>query len=263
MPLTPHNLSESNKQRVNNILDVILSYARLEFTRKTDVIGNNDVLDAIGAGVNMLGEELESSTISLREKEHLLKEIHHRVKNNLQIVSSLLSLQSENITDQKYLELIADSRSRIHSMALVHEMLYSAKDLKRINIAEYIRHLCAGVQSTYARPNSDIEIRFDFTEGIYFDIDRMIPVGLIINEIVSNSIKYAFPNNQGLITVSLKLVSKKMKLVIKDNGIGIPDMYLKGEIGHLGLQLIHMLSEQIDGKLTISKSPGTLYSLDF
>jgi two-component sensor histidine kinase len=260
-PLMPYNLSEQNKARVNEILDVIIAYAKLDFAKKTNVIGNNDVLDAIGAGVNMLGEELETSTISLREKEQLLKEIHHRVKNNLQIVSSLLNLQTENVTDPRFLEMIADSRSRIYSMSLVHEMLYSSADLSRIELGEYIRHLCACIQSCYSRPNSEILIHMDIAPSLHFDIDRMIPVGLIINEIISNSFKYAFPQNRGEIHVKIGIQQRKVVLEISDDGVGFRPGTDSG--GHLGLQLIEMLSEQMDASLSVDQSTGTRYRIAF
>jgi two-component sensor histidine kinase len=130
------NTSLSQNARANEILEVILSFARLDFTRKVPISDDDDVMDGIGAGVNMLGEELKHSAWSLKEKEHLLKEIHHRVKNNLQIVSSLLNLQSDSITDEKYLGLIKESHNRIMSMALVHEMLYKSKDLSKIELKE-------------------------------------------------------------------------------------------------------------------------------
>ncbi len=166
------------------------------FGRKVSLKNDDSVLDGIGAGVNMLGEELQHSTISLREKEQLLKEIHHRVKNNMQIISSLLSLQSENTEDQKFITLIRESRNRINSMALVHEMLYQSDDLSKIELKEYIETLSSSV-SSYALPNSDLEFIYDIEAKVHFDIDKMIPIGLILNEAISNSLKYAFPKKEG------------------------------------------------------------------
>ena len=263
MDLSTHQLSDKNKERVNRILDVIMAYARLDFSQKTEILGNEDVFDAIGAGVNMLGEELESSTVSLKEKEQLLKEIHHRVKNNLQIVSSLLKLQSENILDENYLELIKDSRNRINSMALVHEMLYSSRDLSKIPIKEYIQRLCENINQSYSKPGSEIAFKFNVQKDFHFQIDHMISLGLIINEIVSNSFKYAFPGNKGTITIEFEDHKSYYRLNIFDNGIGLPENFDLEKDGQLGMQLIVMLSQQMDGKLEIQKKNGTLYQIEF
>ncbi len=254
--------NNDSDDRVSEILDVIMSYARLDFSKKTSFKGD-DALDAIGAGVNMLGEELETSTISLKEKEQLLKEIHHRVKNNLQIVSSLLSLQTDNIFDKKYLELIAESRNRINSMALVHEMLYSSKDLSKIEIGEYIDRLCRSVHQSFSKPKSNIKFKFNVEKELFFDIDYMIPIGLILNEIVSNSFKYAFSVNKGQITVELSRSGKDYKLIVKDDGVGLPKEFDVEKDGNLGIQLIHMLSEQLDGKVNVTIKNGTSYQIIF
>jgi two-component sensor histidine kinase len=254
--------NNSTDSRVNEILNVIMAYARLDFSKKTEMKGD-DALDAIGAGVNMLGEELETSTVSLKEKEQLLKEIHHRVKNNLQIVSSLLSLQTDQIFDKKYLELIAESRNRINSMALVHEMLYSSKDLSKIEISEYIERLCRSVHQSFSKPKSNIKFEFNIEPRLFFDIDHMIPIGLILNETVSNCFKYAFTGNKGQITIELSSQKKEYKLVIKDDGVGLPPNFNAEKDGNLGIQLIWMLVDQLDGKITFDTKKGTAYHIIF
>ncbi len=249
-----------NQERVTEILDVIMSYARFDFSKKTRVIGD-ETLDAIGAGVNMLGEELETSTISLKEKEQLLKEIHHRVKNNLQIVSSLLNLQSENILDKRYLDLIVESRNRINSMALVHEMLYSSKDLSKIEIGEYVQRLSKGIELSLSKSHSDIKFDFSIEEHLYFDIDHMIPMGLILNEIISNSFKYAFPDSVGVITIQISKPSDFYKLIVKDNGVGLKENFDIKRDSNLGMQLIYMLTEQMDAKVEIRRDKGVAYQI--
>ncbi|MGZ3932768.1 MAG: sensor histidine kinase, partial [Bacteroidia bacterium] len=221
MQFNSGDISSENNKRVNDILEVVMAYARLDFSKKTEVLGTDDALDAIGAGVNMLGEELEISTISLKEKEQLLKEIHHRVKNNLQIVSSLLNLQTDSILDETYLSLIVESRNRINSMALVHEMLYSSKDLSKLEISRYIHRLCISIHQSLARKNSTIGFEYDIEDNLSFDIDHMIPLGLIINEIISNSFKYAFPENKGLVRIELHRTPPGYCLLIRDDGIGL------------------------------------------
>lgn len=263
MSLTPGNIGELNKERVNRILEVVMAYAKLDFTKKTEVVGNEDVLDAIGAGINMLGEELQSSTVSLKEKEQLLKEVHHRVKNNLQIVSSLLNLQSDNILDEKYLAMIKDSRNRINSMAIVHEMLYASRDLSKIEISEYIQRLCSSLHESFSKPGSEIRFGFHIEHKLYFDIDHMIPIGLIINEIVSNSFKYAFPENKGNIIIRLGLNEGSYLLDIEDSGIGLAENFEPEKHGHLGMQLILMLVDQIDATIHIDRDKGTGYHISF
>ena len=263
-------LSTSNKKiipesddRINEILDVIMAYSRLDFSKKTEFKGD-DTIDAIGAGINMLGEELENSTISLKEKEHLLKEIHHRVKNNLQIISSLLNLQSENVLDEKYLSMIRESKNRIYSMALVHEMLYTSPYLSKIELKEYLKRLCGNVHHSFHSPGSIINFNYDIENGLFFEIDKMIPVGLIINEIVSNSLKYAFPDKKGNIFIDLKHSATGNYLFVGDDGIGFPDKFNPKKDAHLGMQLIQMLSDQIGGTLEIiKKDKGIGYKIVF
>lgn len=251
-----------NDERVNKILEVVMAYAELDFSKKTKIYGN-DTVDAIGAGINMLGEELEKSTVSLKEKEQLLKEIHHRVKNNLQIVSSLLNLQSENVLDEKYLLLIKESRNRINSMALVHEMLYKSKDLSKIELKDYINHLSYMLYSTFSVPESKIEFKFNIGASAFFEIDKMIPVGLILNEILSNAIKYAFPDRTGEIVIDFNVNEKQYILSVKDNGIGLPTSFNFKKDANLGMQLIYMLTEQLDGKAETLNGNGMGYRIAF
>lgn len=258
-----HIAAEGN-DRVKEILEVVMAYARLDFSKKTSVTGNSDVLDAIGAGVNMLGEELESSICSLREKEKLLKEIHHRVKNNLQIVSSLLSLQSENVPDKKYLELISESQNRITSMAIVHEMLYSSRDLGKISMKDYIGRLGFSLHHAFFKPGLNVRFQYDISEALFFDIDHIIPLGLILNEAISNSFKYAFPDHTGKISISLQQPGEgTCVLTVGDDGIGFKEGFTAEKDGHLGIQLIYMLSEQLDGQIEIKNQNGTSYQITF
>ncbi|MES2566702.1 MAG: histidine kinase dimerization/phosphoacceptor domain -containing protein [Bacteroidota bacterium] len=256
-------ISLSDNTRANEILEVILSFARQDFDKKVEIIGDDHLLDGIGSGVNMLGEELQHSTISLKEKEQLLKEIHHRVKNNMQIISSLLSLQSDSVEDEKVLSVLRESRNRINSMALVHEMLYKSKDLSQIALREYIESLSISIRRSYALPDSVIEFCYDIPDDIYFNIDRMIPIGLILNESISNSLKYAFPEKRGFINISLKNREKEYVLVIGDNGIGLKEDFNVERDSHLGIQLIHMLTEQLDGSLELKNKMGVTYSVNF
>lgn len=258
-----NNTSLSDNSRANEILEVIMAFARQDFNQKVKIQNDDSVLDGIGSGVNMLGEELQHSTISLREKEQLLKEIHHRVKNNMQIISSLLNLQSETTEDVKFLDLIRESRNRINSMALVHEMLYQSKNLSKIELKDYIVALSKSIYQSYHLPNTTIEFIYDIEEAIYLDIDKMIPIGLILNEIISNSMKHAFPNKTGTITLKLSSLQNQFVLLVKDDGSGFKTNFDIEKDSHLGIQLIYMLAEQLSGKLDISNEEGVAYSLIF
>jgi two-component sensor histidine kinase len=199
---------------------------------------------------------------SLKQKELLLREIHHRVKNNLQIISSLLNLQSTHITDEKILDHFKDTQNRIKSISLVHEKLYQSEYITQIDILNYIQRLVDDLVRNYGR--QDIKISLD-VESIPVDTDTAIPCGLIINELVSNSLKHAFPGNKsGEIRITLKkLKSDEFELIISDNGVGISkDLDLR-KLDTLGLELVYNLVNQLDGTIKLQRSPGTTLNIKF
>jgi two-component sensor histidine kinase len=254
--------TEYIQQRSNDILDVIMAYARLEFNEKIEIKSEDDVFDSIAAGVNMLGEELENSVVTINEKEALLKEVHHRVKNNLQIISSLMNLQASNTTDPVFLSLIRECKNRIASMSMIHEMLYQSKNLSSISTEEYIRHLVLSIESSFCL--ADLKVRFDFhlEKGLLLETDKMIPIGLILNEAISNSFKHAFPGKNGTISIHLEKINGLHKLTIADNGTGIHnDRWRTGTT--LGIQLIHTLAEQLDAKMEMIHKDGVTYIFEF
>jgi PAS domain S-box-containing protein len=200
---------------------------------------------------------------SLREKEVLLKEIHHRVKNNLQIISSLLNLQSRYIEDKDALGIFKESQNRIKSMALIHEKLYQSEDLTKIDFAEYIRSLTFHLFHSYSVDQSTIGLSIN-SEDVLFDIDTSIPCGLIINEILSNSLKYAFPKGRkGKINIDLQLEGEKCILIIGDNGVGFPEGLDFQNTETLGLRLVNILVSQINGVITIDTKEGTSFKIEF
>ena len=201
---------------------------------------------------------------SLAEKEILLREIHHRVKNNLQTISSLLDLQAESITEPTIIEAFRSSQNRIKSMALIHERLYKSENLSKIKAEEYIEKLIDYLEGTYHFPSWDIEITTDI-KSLFLNIDIAIPCGLIINELVSNSIKYAFPKNRkGRISVSLQPDDMdNLNLTIKDNGIGIPLAMDTLNSQSLGLQLVNLLVKQLNGTMDIDGTNGTTVRIVF
>lgn len=205
-------------------------------------------------------EELKQS---LKEKNLLIKEIHHRVKNNLQIIYSLHGLQEIFIGENPtVIKILNESKNRILSMAMIHEMLYQSKDLSSINFSDYIKNLTAQITESYVSENVDIKLE---TEPISLNIETAIPLGLIMNELISNSFKYAFPNNQkGEIRISLTPENGEYKLIISDNGIGLPpDMDFKNTESSLGLTLVKLLIKQLEGHIELNKNQGTKYTIKF
>ncbi len=199
---------------------------------------------------------------SLMEQETLLREIHHRVNNNMQIISSLLSLQSTQVRDERDLDLFIDSQNRVKSMAKVHERLYQSKDLSSIQFAEYGMSLLNDLFSSH-RASPGIRLKVDI-EDLSFNMETAIPCGLIINELVSNSLKYAFPNGEGEIYVNLvNYDENKFLLTIRDNGIGLPEDLDFKNTESLGFRLINNLTLQLEGEIELDRSNGTKFTIVF
>lgn len=206
----------------------------------------------------------EKIRTSLREKEALLKEIHHRVKNNLQVVSSLLGLQSRAVSDEITRKMFQESQNRIHSMALLHESLYQSSNLSKIDFPEYIRQLAAHLFHSYGVPPERIHLRTDL-DKLYLHLDAAVPCGLIINELISNSLKYAFPDGRtGEVRVELHEHQDHMAhLVVADNGVGLRSDIDWITARTLGLRLVRTLAEQLGAKLEMSSHAGTQVQLTF
>ena len=197
--------------------------------------------------------------VSLAEKETLLREIHHRVKNNLQIISSLLNLQIRKIDDPKTIEVLKDCQSRVLSMALVHEHLYKGKDFSRIDLKNYIHSLGMQLSQSYGTANEIV--RFDLnTPDIYVDINTAIPLGLIINELITNSLKYAFKGRkEGKLSITATEDPQSLTLIVADNGVGMPDSITLENQTSLGLRLVKTLTGQLHGTVTIDRTRGTKF----
>lgn len=199
----------------------------------------------------------------LRRKEILLQEIHHRIKNNLQVIASLLNMQARNFEDEIVKSAFLDSQSRIKSMSLAHEKIYGVQDLSRIEISDYIRNLENYILRTYFSDSRNIDLRNDL-DTVYLDIERTVPIGLILTELLTNSIKHAFPDkDNGLIYVSFKYLNGEYILKVSDNGIGISEDHEINNPKSTGLKVVTMLTRQLDGNLEIDTSNGTCYSITF
>lgn len=209
-------------------------------------------------------EAQEQLKLSLQEKEVLLKEIHHRVKNNLQVVSSLFYLPSEYIEDKQSLKILNETRNRVKSMALIHERLYQSKDLARIGFAEYTRKLAADLFHSYGVNQSVIALKVN-VDDVLLNVDTAIPCGLIVNELVSNSLKHAFPSGRkGEICIEIRSgEGGKLTLIVSDNGTGFPGDLDFRNTGSLGLRLVNILTAQLDGTIELDRSGGTAFKITF
>ena len=200
---------------------------------------------------------------SLNEKEMLLKEIHHRVKNNLMVISSLLSLQSRYIKDEVSKSIFKESQNRARSMALIHELLYRSSDLKRINFGDYIKTITNELFRMYVTDPDKIKLNMNI-EDIMLDINTAIPLGLIVNELVSNSMKHAFPNDiSGEIDIKFKSANGNYSLIVSDNGVGFPKDYDIKKSDTLGLRIVNSLTEQVEGELLLENTNQTKFTIKF
>ncbi len=192
---------------------------------------------------------------TLGEKEILLKEIHHRVKNNLQLISSLLTLQSRDITDESVIAAINAGKSRVRSMALIHQDLYAKDNLTGISVQNYLNNLCKELFTTYNISEDDLQLELDI-QDMYLDVDTIIPLGLILNELITNSLKYAFtPGQQGTLSIKLKEEEDTLLLSVVDDGVGLQENQ-SSESTSFGSKLIRTLTEQLDGELRVDGEAG-------
>ncbi len=210
----------------------------------------------------------EQVTANLRaseeRKEALLREVHHRVKNNLAVICSLFYLQSTHTTEAGTVEIFRDMENRVHTMALVHESLYGSENLARIDFAEYARSLARDIIASHGSPAAPVDLKTDL-EKVTLGVDLALPCGLILNELVSNSFKHGFPNGGGEIRVTLRRESEgTCSLWVEDNGVGIPTDLDTPSGKSLGLRLVRLLTQQIHGSFQVVRSnPGTSARLQF
>lgn len=237
------------------ILSVILGllYNRYCMKRKT-----NTILEAKQEEINRQNKKLQ---LLVDEKEWLVKEIHHRVKNNLQIVISLLNTQSAYLENEDALQAIQNSQHRMHAMSLIHQKLYQTENLSSINMSWYITELAEYLKDSF---DNDDNIKFKLSlSPIDLDVAQAVPLGLILNEAISNSIKYAFPERKGIISVLFEERENKYLLRIADNGSGLPDDFAAAERDSLGMNLMMGLAEQLDGTFNITSDNGVIITINF
>jgi len=207
----------------------------------------------------------EKIKATLKEKEILLQEVHHRVKNNMQIISSLFNLQSGHIKDKQASEIFKSSQNRIRSMALIHERFYQSEDMARVDFAEYAQNLTGHLFSSHGINPGAVKLNLKIKE-VFLDLNTAIPCGLIINELVSNSLKHAFPDGKkGEIKIAMHSLNKdEMEVIVSDNGVGLSKKVDFRKTDSLGLHLVNLLAEdQLHGDIKLDRTKGTSFHIKF
>ncbi|MBI3877903.1 MAG: PAS domain S-box protein [Verrucomicrobia bacterium] len=247
------------RRKDGSLVDVSLTVSHLK-----DARGVNIGVSKIARDITERKLAEERIRASLREKDVMLQEIHHRVKNNLQVVSSLLNLQSINMKSPEALAALSESRARVQTMALVHEKLYQSRNLSELDFAEFARSLTANLLRAFGIGPDAVGLRVEM-EHVLLDINRAIPCALILNELVSNAFKYAFPaGRRGEVWVRLERTPRdELRLVVGDNGVGLPKGFDPAQGQSLGLQLVQTLVRQLDGAMRVNSENGTEYAITF
>jgi two-component sensor histidine kinase/HAMP domain-containing protein len=200
---------------------------------------------------------------SLAEKEVLLKEIHHRVKNNLQVISSLLNLQAHETADPEACRLLHESQGRIRSMALIHEQLYQSEDLARIDFAEYLGRLASHLERSLGAGERQIAVKLD-VETVSLPLEQAIPCGMIVNELLTNAIQHGFPQGRsGEVRVQFRQENERLVLAVEDNGVGVPAGVVETQGTTLGLKVVRALVRQVHGEMTVEYEGGTRFKVSF
>ena len=228
--------------------------------KRRDLQRLNDALQAEIAQRRSAEEAVRHS----REKEVLLQEIHHRVKNNLQIITSLLRMQSRAVQDPAFSEALRECQNRVASMALIHDKLYRARDLTRVSFGEYVRDLTNNILTSYALPARSVRVRLDI-DDLSLSLDYAVPCGLILNELMSNCLKHAFPvGHSGTVYIGFHTEGEEeLCLVVRDDGVGVPADVDLGRTSSLGWRLIRALVEQLGGVVQCQTAGGTVVEIRF
>jgi two-component sensor histidine kinase len=276
-------LMAMESRECTSLIHVPIAYGKRAFgfvgleSQQTDKTWSVDIIVLLRMVGDILANALERKEVeqqlnaSLKEKEVLLKEIHHRVKNNMQVISSLLNIQSSRIKSKEILEMFKESQDSIRSMSLIHERLYQSADLAKIDLSHYIQNLANYLFRSYRIDPEAVVLNTD-VQDVSLDINKAIPCGLIINELVSNSLKYAFPQvkgadkkkaKKGKIDVRLSSDDGKIILSVKDDGIGLPEDLNIETADSFGLQLVTTLVSQLNGRIDIERKPGATFNIRF
>lgn len=258
------NFKASIRRKDGSIGTALISASKINIGEVPRMLTVSRDITELKKTEDALVQSEEQLRISLREKEMLLKEIHHRVKNNLQVISGLLDLQAHHIGDPTVREVYKESQNRVITMALIHEELYKSTNLTQVNFAEYIQNLCENLMISYGADKDRIKLDIN-TEKMEMVVDTAIPCGLIINELITNSLKHAFPDGRrGKISLFFRqLEDNSYVLTVSDNGIGMSDEIDVGSTTTLGMQLVTVLVGQLGGTLNIDRDGGTSFTIKF
>ena len=231
----------------------------------TDVTEQRLARDALGQLTVELEHRVRERTAVAHEREVLLREVHHRVKNDLQLISSLLSMQARRLTDAESVEALAECQSRVQTIALIHEYMYQSENLARLPLSRNIRGLAANLLRVVGPPDRAIGLEVDVEDHLDLPVDRAIPCGLILNELMTNALKHAFPaGREGKIRVELRRAGgDRVALAVSDDGVGLPELEHGSGNGSLGWRLVRAFVEQLGAELTISSSVGTRVEVVF
>ena len=225
---------------------------------------------AVSVVVRDISERIRTEETMAKIEEARKREIHHRIKNNLQVIHSLLDLQSEKFRDKAILEAFRESQSRVLSMSLIHEELYKGGDTDTLDFSAYLRKLSESLFQTYSLFSKNVHLYMDLEENAFFNMDTAVPLGIIVNELISNSLKHAFSEKGGEIRVQLcreehydKIHETLFSLKVSDNGKGISKDIELENLDSLGLKLVNILSDQLDGSTELKREQGTEFSILF
>lgn len=258
---TLDSFAESLDTIIKDSSEVLSVVQSNDFSRQVTVYGEGD-FRILTEGIEKTRKTL-SEMIQEREKieEIRKKEIHHRIKNNLQVISSLLDLEADKFTDESVIEAFKESQNRVISMALVHEELYRSQDMESIDFSDYLMKLVNELSYSYIIEKESVKIKTD-VETVFLDMDTAIPLGMVVNELISNSFKHAFlPGEKGEICVKLSLENGKLILIVRDNGSGFPEHVNFMESDSLGMQLVTTLIAQIGGTIELENDEGTRFKI--
>ncbi|MCS3923262.1 histidine kinase N-terminal 7TM domain-containing protein [Methanosalsum natronophilum] len=251
----------SQNGKIDDMFKIDLANQEKWIEIKRSSISNNDGT-LLGYLIILHDTTNKVKALQAEKNDLLLKEIHHRVKNNLQVISSLINLEKKNIKDEQLLTILTRTQTRIRSMSIAHEKLYQGESAASINIPDYTKQLSDYLSQLYCH-DKKVLVKHDI-DDINLEVDLATPLGLLINEIVTNSLKHAFSGKiDGKIKVEFKDIGDEYRLKVCDNGVGIPQDIIKGYKPSLGLQLIEMLTKQLQGKLTIESNHGTKMEILF
>jgi PAS domain S-box-containing protein len=246
-------------RRDGTLVDVSVNVSPIK-----DAAGNISGASSIARDISERKRAEQSIRASLREKEVLLREVHHRVKNNLQMVSSLLNIQGKSVHDRAALDMFKECQNRVRSIAVIHQKLYQSKDLARIDLADYVRNLASSLFHTYGVTSGRVALQIDIAD-ITLGIDTAIPCGLIINELVTNALKYAFPDGtKGAIGVEVRTLEPETYcLIVRDSGGSFPEDLDIQTASSAGLQIVTALIKQLDGNLELRTAGETAFHITF